>query len=135
VYDASGVSTYINQFDMKENYIAIIKDGSGVGRVQYCKAYSSFIGTLGGIVAQNCNTYYLYSILDNIDFKNYITGATIPHIYYKDYKNIEIPFPQQAVRTQIEQFFRCLDKQCYNTEKTLEYLILLKKAMLQQLFI
>lgn len=30
--------------------------------------------------------YYLYYAVKNMKLAKYYTGATIPHIYYKDYK-------------------------------------------------
>ena len=135
VYDASGIATYIKQYDMDNDYIAIIKDGSGVGRIQYCKKKSSFIGTLGAITAVNCSTYYLFTVLQSVNFKNYVTGATIPHIYYKDYKKIQIPFPSKKKQKQIEYLFREMDLVCASNEELLSKLLLIKKSLLHQLFI
>lgn len=54
VYDAAGIAGYIDYYDIDSDYITIVKDGSGVGRLQKCDKKSSFIGTLGALVAKNC---------------------------------------------------------------------------------
>ena len=46
LYGAEGVVKYINFYEMKNQYISIIKDGAGVGRLNLCNQYSSALGTL-----------------------------------------------------------------------------------------
>ena len=135
VYDAGGVAAFVDFYDMDTNYIAIIKDGSGVGRLQFCQAKSSFIGTLGGLIPKNCSAFYLYTALQTIDFKEYVTGMAIPHIYYKDYKDAMLPYPCEEERVKIEIVFRYLDDKIAKAELLLTKLNELKKSFLQQLFI
>ena len=135
VYDAGGIVAKINHFDFSEAYVAIIKDGSGVGRLQLCAANSSIIGTLGALFPKHCTVGYLYAVLQMIDYRQFVTGMAIPHIYYKDYKNIEVPFPDDISRNNIERLLNSidtiLDKEC----KLLDLLQLQKASFLQQLFI
>ena len=135
VYDAGGVAAFVDFYDMDTNYIAIIKDGSGVGRLQFCQAKSSFIGTLGGLIPKNCSALYLYTALQTIDFKEYVTGMAIPHIYYKDYKEAMLPYPCEEERAKIEIVFQYLDDKIAKAELLLTKLNELKKSFLQQLFI
>lgn len=135
VYDASGISLYISDYKIESDYIAIIKDGSGVGRLQYCSGKSSFIGTLGGIVANGCSVAYLYAAMQMIDFRQFVTGATIPHIYYKDYKNIAIPFPDFETQRKIERVSELLDRDIVIADEKICLLNKLREGLLQQLFI
>lgn len=135
VYDASGISSYIADYRVESDYIAIIKDGFGVGRLRYCREKSTFIGTLGGIVANGCSTTYLYAAMQMIDFRQFVTGATIPHVYYKDYKNLSIPFPEAKVQKRIERIYELLDKDIIISKEKLNLLIEFKAALLQKLFI
>ena len=135
VYDAGGVAAFVDFYDMDTNYIAIIKDGSGVGRLQFCQAESSFIGTLGGLIPKNCSAFYLYTALQTIDFKEYVTGMAIPHIYYKDYKYAMLPYPCEKDRAKIQVIFQNLDCKITNAEMLLEKFNEMKKSLLQQLFI
>ena len=85
IYGASGVLKKIDFFKEENDYISIVKDGAGVGRILYCKGKSSVLGTLDIIKPYpNIDTYFLYCLLNNIDFTKYISGSTIPHIYFKD---------------------------------------------------
>ena len=135
LYDANGICSYINTYMHDKDYVAIVKDGSGVGRLQYCTQKSSHIGTLGSLKTNNCSPYYLYTVLQYIDFTKYITGMAIPHIYYKDYKNFNIPYPKQNIQNQIENIFKNIDKIMEKSVLKLEKLYLLKKGLLQQMFI
>ena len=135
VYDASGVFTYINAFDIDVDYVAIIKDGSGVGRVQYCLAESSFIGTLGALLPNGCSAEFLMAILEHTDFTPYVTGAAIPHVYFKDYGNMSIPFPDMPLQKTISNIYRLFTQKISNSEKVLTELLNYKKSLLQQMFI
>ncbi|MCC6251794.1 MAG: four helix bundle protein [Bacteroidia bacterium] len=46
----------------------------------------------------------------NIDFTKYITGSTIPHIYFKDYKNEEIHLPSLPEQEKIANFLSAIDE-------------------------
>lgn len=135
VYDASGKIAHIDGHDFDFDYVAIIKDGSGVGRLQLCEAQSSIIGTLGAIKPKGCSVDYLYAVLQNIDFRQFTTGMAIPHIYYKDYKCVLVPFPDKAAQNRIEMLFSKIDTVITHESALLDLLQLAKSSLLQQLFI
>lgn len=135
VYDAGGIVAHIDKYDFDFEYVAIIKDGSGVGRLQLCQAKSSIIGTLGALVPKGCSAKYLYAVLQSVDFRRFITGMAIPHIYYKDYKSVQVPFPEQIIQNEIEQILMKYDFICDNANNELLQLQLLKQSLLQALFI
>ncbi len=86
------VVEYINKFD-NENFISIVKDGAGVGRLNFFEDKGSIIGTMDYIETKNnVDKKYLYYLLKTIKFDKYIIGSTIPHIYYKDWSKHEISF-------------------------------------------
>lgn len=135
VYDASGIIAQIDSYDFDFDYVAIIKDGSGVGRLQLCEAQSSIIGTLGAIKPKDCTVNYLYAVLQNIDFRQFTTGMAIPHIYYKDYKNVLVPFSDKTTQNKIEMLLSKLDTVITHESALLDLLQLAKSSLLQQLFI
>jgi len=49
VYGADSIVGYIDEFQQNERYISIVKDGSGVGRLNMCQSQSSILGTLACI--------------------------------------------------------------------------------------
>ncbi len=88
IYGASGILKRVDFYAEESDYISIVKDGAGVGRLFYCEGKSSVLGTMDIIKPfDGINIYFLFCLLSTIDFTKYITGSTIPHIYFKDYKN------------------------------------------------
>lgn len=135
VYDAAGIAGYIDYYDIDSDYITIVKDGSGVGRLQKCDKKSSFIGTLGALVAKNCTTDFLYAVLQTIDFSKFVTGMAIPHIYYRDYKSTLLPFPSEEKQHFISQLFKKFDIHIENETQKLTNMLAYKQGLLQQMFI
>ena len=135
LYDANKLIGFTNEYLCDRDYISIIKDGSGVGRTRYMNAYNNIIGTMGCIVPNNnINSYFLYSLINNINFKQYIKGATIPHIYYSDYSKHIVFIPPLKEQQKIAEFLSSVDEliieQINKVKKLQEY----KKGLLQQLF-
>ena len=83
VYGASGIISHIDTYHQEENYIAIVKDGSGIGRVTFMPAKSSVIGTMQYILPKDgFNINYIGYCLQSLDLSKYKQGAAIPHIYF-----------------------------------------------------
>lgn len=90
VYGATGKIGYIDTYKQKKPYIAIVKDGAGIGRTHLCDSKSSVIGTLQYILPkENVLPKYLFYVIKHMHLEKYYSGATIPHIYFKNYKNEE----------------------------------------------
>ena len=76
-----------------ENIIRIarvfnVKDGAGIGRTTLHPAKSSVIGTMQYLLPKdNVLPEYLCYVVRHMHLEKYFTGATIPHIYFRDYKN------------------------------------------------
>ena len=86
VYGASGISGYIDTYHQEKEYISIVKDGSGIGRVSFMPARSSVIGTLQYILPkEGFNIKYISYCLQSLNLSEYKQGAAIPHIYFRDY--------------------------------------------------
>lgn len=94
VYGASGFVQNVDFFHRDTPYIGIVKDGAGVGRVNVYPAYSSLLGTLQYILPKEGNSInYVAYALKSLNLASSVTGATIPHIYFKDYGEITLPVP------------------------------------------
>ena len=90
VYGATGKIGYIDTYKQEKPYIAIVKDGAGIGRANLCDGKSSVIGTLQYILPkENILPEYLFYVIKHMHLEKYYSGATIPHIYFKNYKNEE----------------------------------------------
>ena len=124
-YSAKGFVKKISFYHQEKSYLAIIKDGAGVGRVSLHPAKSSVVGTLQYLLPnQGFDIKFLYYYLLSVDFSKYFTGSTIPHIYFKDYKSE--PFPILALKEQkeiveiLDQAFESIQKAKANIEKNIE---------------
>ena len=88
VYGASGYLGNINTYQQSNYYIAVVKDGAGIGRTMLLPPGSSIIGTMQYLIPKdNVLPEYLYYVVKAKHLEKYFSGATIPHIYFKDYKN------------------------------------------------
>ncbi len=137
VYGADTIVGYIDEFQHEKEYISIVKDGSGVGRLNFCQSQSSILGTLTCLKSKNETLYdlkWIYYLLNTIDFSTYIKGAGIPHIYYSDYKNENILVPKIKEQKKIADFLTSIDKKINLQIRKVESLKEHKKALLQQLF-
>jgi type I restriction enzyme S subunit len=139
IFGASGLIKNVSFYHRDNAYLSIVKDGSGVGRVTKMDAYTSVIGTLQYIIPKdNIDLNYLYYSLISIDFKKYVTGAAIPHIYFKDYKNepfLWMPLPeQQRIVAILDEAFATIDKAKANAEENLKNAKELFESYLDELF-
>jgi type I restriction enzyme S subunit len=136
IYGASGVLKKVDFYKEEKDYISIVKDGAGVGRLLYCKGKSSVLGTMEIISPkQNIDTYFLYCLLSNIDFVKYVTGSTIPHIYFKDYSGELCGIPSLSEQQKIANFLSSIDAKIENTNQQITQTQSFKKGLLQQLFV
>ncbi len=136
VYGATGVISFTENSQINEDAILIIKDGSGVGKVQYASDKFSVIGTLNYLtVKPDVNLKYIFFCLKFFNFEKYKVGSGIPHIYFKDYGESLIFCPSLDEQGNIEKLLSSLDERI-NLEKTLlkKYEIQ-KKNLLKNLFI
>lgn len=111
IYGASGILKKVDFYKEENDYISIVKDGAGVGRLFYCEGYSSVLGTMDIIKPnEGINTYFVYCLLSNIDFKQYVSGSTIPHIYFKNYSSEIVGIPSLSEQIKIANFLSAIDK-------------------------
>ena len=137
IFGATGYLQNIETYQETEDYISIVKDGAGVGRVLFCKAKSSVLGTLDKILVdkKKNNLLFIYLLLLNLDFKKYVAGSTIPHIYFKDYSKERVGIPCLEEQTKIANFLSAIDSKIEQVAKQLEHTKEFKKGLLQQMFV
>ena len=139
VYGASGIISHIDTYHQEENYIAIVKDGSGIGRVTFMPAKSSVIGTMQYILPkEGFNINYIGYCLQSLDLSKYKQGAAIPHIYFRDYgerivKVTEDTKEQQSIVDYLDSAFAKIDAMKANAEKSLNETKALFQASLKEM--
>ena len=127
VFGASGYISSIDSYHQDKDYIAIVKDGSGIGRVSFMPAYSSVIGTLQYILPKKgFDIKYISYCLQSLDLSKYKQGAAIPHIYFRDYGerfvNVEDDENEQhRIVELLDAEFAKIDAIKQNAEKQLQW--------------
>lgn len=124
VYGAKGFAQNISFFHQEKEYLAIIKDGAGIGRVSKHPAKSSVVGTMQYIIPKKgFDIDFIKYFLLGLDFESYRKGSTIPHVYYKDYKNSKFPLvgnkEQKNLVFILNETFKLIDQAKLNIEKNI----------------
>lgn len=102
IYGASGLIGYVDFYKQENPYVAVVKDGAGIGRVMCLPEKSSVIGTMQYILPnEGVNVHYLAFAMEHMNLAKYFSGATIPHIYFKDYCTERLPKNSEAEQKQI----------------------------------
>ena len=139
VYGASGIISHIDTYHQEKNYIAIVKDGSGIGRVSFMPAKSSVIGTMQYILPkEDFDINYIGYCLQSLDLSKYKQGAAIPHIYFRDYGERIVKVSddlkeQQSIVDYLDSAFGKIDAMKSNAEKALNEAKALFQASLKEM--
>ena len=90
IFGAAGYIGNVDFYHQDKPYIAVVKDGAGIGRTSLLPAKSSVIGTMQYLLPKEIVLpEYLCYVVRYMHLEKYFSGATIPHIYFRDYKNEE----------------------------------------------
>jgi type I restriction enzyme S subunit len=124
VYGAKGFVQNVSFFHQEKEYLAIIKDGAGIGRVSKHPEKSSVVATMQYLIPkEGFDISFVEYFLNSIDFEKHRNGSTIPHIYFKDYKSEPfpiLPLPEQKrIVAILDEAFAGIDQAIANTEKNL----------------
>ena len=137
IYGASGYIKTVDFYHQEEPYIAIVKDGAGIGRTMLLPAKSSVIGTMQYILLKedkNVDLDYLYYAIVHMNLGKYFSGATIPHIYFKDYQKEPLNLPDMHEQQQIASIFKKIDALISGRKEQIEHLDELVKPRFIELF-
>jgi type I restriction enzyme, S subunit len=139
VFGAKGFVKNISFFQQEKDYLAIIKDGAGIGRVSKHPSKSSVLATMQYLIPkEGFEIDFIRYFLESLNFEEYRTGSTIPHIYYKDYKNAKFPLVEPLEQKQIvailDQAFAAIDQAKANIEKNIANAKELFQSKLNEIF-
>ena len=139
LYSAKGYNKNISFFHQEKEYLAIIKDGAGIGRVSKHPAKSSVVATMQYLTPkEGFDIGFVQYFLNGIDFESHRQGSTIPHVYFKDYKSE--PFPllpltqQKQIVAILDQAFAAIATAKANAEQNLQNAKELFESYLQNVF-
>ncbi|GHU49343.1 hypothetical protein FACS1894127_2350 [Clostridia bacterium] len=135
IFGASGFIRNVDFYKQENPYLAIVKDGAGVGRVFLLPEHSSVIGTMQYILPnENVDINFLYYVLVKLNLGRYYSGATIPHIYFKDYKNERFPLPTLEEQRKIAAILDKTNALITERKQQLEQLDLMIKSRFVEMF-
>lgn len=119
IYGAGGLIKYVNFYQQEREYIAVVKDGAGIGRTMRLPAKSSVIGTMQYIIPnEKVDISYLYYVITFMNLSKYFSGATIPHIYFKDYQKERFPLPSMDRQREVASVLKTIDGLiCYRKQQ------------------
>ena len=135
IYGASGYIGNTNFYHQEKPYVAVVKDGAGVGRAALYPANSSVIGTMQYLLPKdNVLPKYLFYVVSYMHLEKYFTGATIPHIYFKDYKSEEFNLDLLERQAEIVEILEKCEKIIEKRKQEIQLLDQLIKARFVEMF-
>ena len=136
VLGASGAIAAIDTYQFEESGILVLKDGSKAGKIQFAEGKYSVIGTSVVLIPNEaCDARYLYFAMSSIDFEKYKVGSGIPHIYFKDYSNERIYYPEKSLRKRITEALDAYDIKLGMEKEMLSALQKQKAFLIKSMFI
>ena len=135
IYGASGLIKHVDFYQQEQPYIAVVKDGAGIGRVMKLPAKSSVIGTMQYIIPNDIvDISYLAYAMEYMNLSKYFSGATIPHIYFKDYQKETLPLPALDEQRRIATTLDKVSDLIFKRRQQLDKLDELVKARFVEMF-
>ena len=135
VYGASGVVGTTSDYQNEIPYVAVIKDGAGVGRASACEPMTSVLGTMQALIPNpNVERDYLLYLVRSLRLGEGFSGSTIPHIYFKDYGKIEVPLPSLEAQKRIVSQLGLIEAQIEQAEAQTTQLDQLVKSRFVEMF-
>ena len=140
-YGASGIIDYIDDYIFDEPLLLLGEDGANIinRSTPLC-----FIATGKYWVNNHAhvmrpknghNIKFLCELLESLDYTRYNTGTAQPKLNQEKCRGIELVLPIYEEQCRIADFLSSLDQKLEREQNTLDCLLLLKRGMMQQLFI
>ena len=135
VYGASGIVGSMDSFQNAVPYVAVVKDGAGVGRTSACAANTSVLGTMQALIpTDGTNRDYLLHLIKSLRLGDDFSGSTIPHIYFKDYGKTLVPFHNPVEQQRIVDILSTVERQIEGSKQQLDQLDSLVKSRFVEMF-
>ena len=140
-YGASGIVDYVDGYLFDEELVLLSEDGANITDRNYpvcflasgkywVNNHAHVLRTKDG----NENNFICNS-LERKDYKQYNSGMAMPKLNQEVCRSIPISCPSFDEQKKIGDYFRNLDNLITLHQRELEHLKLLKKVMLQQMFV
>lgn len=137
VYGAAGIMGYLDSYQSELEYLGIIKDGAGVGRIQKYPEKSSLLGTMATIIPKSgVEIDWLKYAIIGLNLGESVDKTTIPHIYFSVYGNYYIWNIPKENQIKISAYLDCkcaqIDALIANQEQQIEKLKAYKQSLITE---
>ena len=135
IYGASGYIKDVDFYHQDKPYIAVVKDGAGIGRTMLLPEKTSVIGTMQYLIPNDdvC-VEYLYYAVTYMNLAKFFSGATIPHIYFRDYQKEKLTLLTIEEQRKIADNLRKIDRLIELCGGILQKLDVLVKSRFVEMF-
>ncbi len=135
VFGASGLVGKLPNYASNKEYLGIVKDGAGIGRINEYPAFSSLVGTMSYIYPQkNINRKWLKYAINSLNLEQSVDKTTIPHIYFSEYGERYLFVPdinqQQKIADFLDEKVKEIDNAIEKTKETIELYKKYKQAVI-----
>ncbi len=135
IFGAAGFIGNVDFYHQANPYVAVVKDGAGIGRTMLLPAKSSVIGTMQYLIPKsNVSAEYLKYVVQHMHLEKYFSGATIPHIYFRDYKNEQFNLSSLDEQSRIVDSLSRVEAIIFKRQRELSALDNLIKARFVEMF-
>ena len=135
VYGAPGIVGFSSDYQNVDAYVAVVKDGAGVGRVMACEPRSSVLGTMQALLpGKGTDRDYLLHLVRSMDLGKGFTGSTIPHIYFKDYGKTLVRALSRGRQVEVANRLSGIDRLISQGKQQLSFLDDLVKSQFVEMF-
>lgn len=138
-YGAAGIQDYVDNYIFDGEYVLIAEDGAS-DILNYPVNYVNekfWVNNHAHIIQskEGYKTLFLSYSLKQIDFNPYLVGGTRKKLNASSLERIKVKIPTLEEQAKIGQFFKNLDTQIENEERLLESYKMMKKSLLQKMFV
>ena len=136
VYGGNGLRGYTSNYNHDGEFALIGRQGALCGNMNYSigKAYFTEHAVVVEANEKN-NTRFIYYMLDTMNLGQYSDQSAQPGLAVNKLIKLENMFPRKEEQVWIGNYFQSLDHLITLHQRELDHLQLLKKGMLQQMFV
>ena len=140
-YGASGIIDYIDDYIFDEPLLLLGEDGANIINrstpLCFIATGKYWVNNHAHVMRpkKGHNIKFLCELLESLDYTRYNTGTAQPKLNQEKCRGIELVLPIYEEQCRIAAFLSSLDQKLEREQDTLNCLLLLKRGMMQQLFI
>ena len=140
-YGASGIIDYIDDYIFDDPLLLLGEDGANIinrsSPLCFIATGKYWVNNHAHVMRpkNGHNIKFLCELLESLDYTRYNTGTAQPKLNQEKCRGIELVLPIYEEQCRIAAFLSSLDQKLEREQDALNCLLLLKRGMMQQLFI